>query len=174
MLEKEEPFLHHKISDKIKYFDPAFHSISPEGFNARLTFLHQCTRQGPTVGSSDSYTASNTANNLSFGRPPVCILRLGDFYYTKIIIDGISITFDPLVWDLNTEGIGVMPMIAKITMRFKFIGGSSLAGHITRLQNAVSFNYYANTEAYDNRSELALYDENGNISKLAANPILYD
>ena len=174
MLEKEEPFLHHKISDKIKYFDPAFHSISPEGFNARLTFLHQCTRQGPTVGSSDSYTASNTANNLSFGRPPVCILRLGDFYYTKIIIDGISITFDPLVWDLNTEGIGVMPMIAKITMRFKFIGGSSLAGHITRLQNAVSFNYYANTEVYDNRSELALYDENGNISKLAANPILYD
>lgn len=174
MLEKEEPFLHHKISDKIKYFDPAFHSISPEGFNARLTFLHQCTRQGPTVGSSDSYTASNTANNLSFGRPPVCILRLGDFYYTKIIIDGISITFDPLVWDLNTEGIGVMPMIAKITMRFKFIGGSSLAGHITRLQNAVSFNYYANTEVYDNRSELALYDENGNISKFAANPILYD
>ena len=166
MLEKEEPFLHHKISDKIKYFDPAFHSISPEGFNARLTFLQQCTRQGPTIGNSDNYTADNTANNLAFGRPPVCILRIGDFYYTKILIDSLNIDFDPLMWDLNTEGIGVMPMIANITINFKFIGGSSLAGHITRLQNALSFNYYANTEVYDNRSELAEYDENGNIIKL--------
>ena len=165
MLEKEEPFLHHKISDKIKYFDPAFHSVSPEGFNARLTFLQQCTRQGPTIGSSDNYTENNTANNLAFGRPPVCILRIGDFYYTKILIESLSINFDPMMWDLNSEGIGVMPMICDINMRFKFIGGSSLAGHITRLQNALSFNYYANTEVYDNRSELAEYDENGNITK---------
>ena len=166
MLEKEEPFLHHKISDKVKYFDPAFHSISPEGFNARLTFLQQCTRQGPTIGNSDNYTADNTANNLAFGRPPVCILRIGDFYYTKILIDSLNIEFDPLMWDLNTEGIGVMPMIANISINFKFIGGSSLAGHITRLQNALSFNYYANTEVYDNRAELAEYDENGNIVRL--------
>jgi len=166
MLEKEEPFLHHKISDKIKYFDPAFHSISPEGFNARLTFLQQCTRQGPTIGSSDNGNET-TANNLAFGRPPVCILRIGDFYYTKILIESLSFSFDPLMWDLNQEGIGAMPMIADINMRFKFIGGSSLAGHITRLQNALSFNYYANTEVYDNRSELAEYDENGNIVKFA-------
>lgn len=170
LLEKNEPFLHHKISDKIKYFDPAFHSISPEGFNARLTFLQQCTRQGPTIGNSDNGTET-TANNLSFGRPPVCILRIGDFYYTKILIDQISISFDPLMWDLNSEGIGVMPMIADINMRFKFIGGSSLAGHITRLQNALSFNYYANTEVYDNRSELADYDSSGNINKFKPNPL---
>ena len=165
MLEREDPFMHHKISDKIKYFDPAFHSISPEGFNARLTFLQQCTRQGPTIGSSDNYTENNTANNLAFGRPPVCILRIGDFYYTKILIEGLRISFDPLMWDLNQEGIGVMPMICDVNIRFKFIGGSSLAGHITRLQNALSFNYYANTEVYDNRSELAEYDENGNLAK---------
>ena len=72
-----------------------------------------------------------------------------------------------MLWDLNAEGIGVMPMIADITLRFKFIGGSSLAGHISRLQNAVSFNYYANTEVYDNRAELAEYDENGNLTKFA-------
>lgn len=167
MLEKEEPFLHHKISDKVKYFDPAFHSISPEGFNARLTFLQQCTRQGPTIGNSDNYTANNTANNLAFGRPPVCILRIGDFYYTKILIDSMTINFDPLMWDLNTEGIGVMPMIANVDLNFKFIGGSSLAGHIARLQNALSFNYYANTEVYDDRSELAEYDENGDLTKFA-------
>lgn len=167
MLEKEEPFLHQKISDKIKYFDPAFHSVSPEGFNARLTFLQQCTRQGPTVGNSDNHSADNTANNLAFGRPPVCILRIGDFYYTKILIENLSITYDPMLWDLNTEGIGVMPMIAEINMRFIFIGGSSLAGHISRLQNALSFNYYANTEVYDDRAELAKYDDAGNIIDFA-------
>jgi hypothetical protein len=167
MLELEEPFLHQKISDKVKYFDPAFHSISPEGFNARLTFLQQCSRQGPTCGSSDAYTNNNTANNLSFGRPPVCILRVGDFYYTKIIIESLTVDFDPLMWDLNAEGIGVMPMIANINMSFKFIGGSSLSGPISRLQNALSFNAYANTEVYDNRAELAEYDNNGNLVKFA-------
>ena len=168
LLEINDPVMHHKITDKIKYFDPAFHSISPEGFNARLTFLHQCTRQGPTVGRSD-YTSSS-ANNLSFGRPPVCILRVGDFYYTKIIINSIQITYDPLVWDLNTEGIGVMPMMANISIGFNFIGGSDLAGPISRLQNAISFNYYANTGVYDNRSEQALYDENGTLNKIKLFP----
>jgi hypothetical protein len=171
MLEVEEPFLHHKISDKVKYFDPAFHSISPEGFNARLTFLQQCSRQGPTCASSDPYTKNNTANNLAFGRPPVCILRIGDFYYTKIIIDSITIDFGDVMWDLNAEGIGVMPMIADINISFKYIGGSSLSGPISRLQNALSFNAYANTEVYDNRAELAEYDNNGNLTKFGANPI---
>lgn len=159
-LKTQDPVLHSLIADKIKYFDPAFHSISPEGFNSRLTFLHQCTRQGPTRGATDSNAA--TANNLAFGRPPVCVLRIGDFYYTKIIIQSMNITYDPLQWDLNQEGIGVMPMIAKVDLTFKFIGGSDLAGPISRLQNALSFNYYANTSVYDNRAEQIKYDKYGN------------
>ena len=170
LLEKEDPVMHSKITDKIKYFDPAFHSISPEGFNSRLTFLQQCTRQGPTVGASDPASTSNTANNLAFGRAPVCILRIGDFYYTRIIIHSLNIEYDPLVWDLNDEGIGVMPMMAKVSINFSFIGGSSLEGPISRLQNALSFNMYANTEVYDNRSEQAEYDENGKIKNLATYP----
>lgn len=154
-----EPLLRNEITKKIKYFDPAFHSISPEGFNARLTFLHQCTRQGPTIGGTDTQKG-NTANNLAFGRPPVCVLRIGDFYYTKIIITSLNIDYDPLVWDLNQEGIGVMPMIANIQLQFHFIGGSDLAGPISRLQNAISFNYYANTGVYDNRAEEILYGDN--------------
>ena len=160
-LEVNDHVLHSKITDKIKYFDPAFHSISPEGFNARLTFLQQCTRQGPTYAASDA-NPNGTANNMSFGRPPVCILRIGDFYYTKIIIDSMSIDYEQQ-WDLNHEGIGVMPMIANVSLNFKFIGGSSLSGPISRLQNALSFNAYANTEVYDNRAERAEYDENGNL-----------
>lgn len=166
-LEDSAPFLHGKIVDKIKYFDPAYHSITPEGFNARLTFLHQCTRQGSTVSAS-STKSNRTASNLSFGAPPICVLRIGDFYNTKIIIDSINITYDDLTWDLNDEGIGVMPMIADVTIGFKFIGGSDLAGPITRLQNAVSFNYYANTSVYDDRADTVKYDDNGNISEYNA------
>lgn len=171
LLEKNDPFLHHLIKDKIKYFDPAFHSISPEGFNARLTFLHQCTRQGSTIGSSDQ--GSTTAYNLAFGRPPICVLRLGDFYYTKIVINSISIQYETPQWDLNPEGIGVMPMFAKVSLNFVFLGGSDLAGPISRLQNAVSFNYYANTSVYDNRAEMVQYDPDGNGHEVKFKPYSY-
>ncbi len=159
LLDKEAPFLHHLISEKIRYFDPAFHSISPEGFNARLTFLHQCTRQGSTIEHGNPNEIS--AYNLAFGRPPVCVLRLGDFYYTKIIINNLSIQYEQPQWDLNPEGIGVMPMFAKINISFTFLGGSDLAGPIARLQNAVSFNYYANAGVYDNRAEMVEYNPDG-------------
>jgi hypothetical protein len=86
---------------------------------------------------------------------------LGDFYYTKIIISGLNIRYENPQWDLNPEGIGVMPMFANITINFTFLGGSDLAGPIARLQNAVSFNYYANTGVYDNRAEMVMYEDNG-------------
>lgn len=166
LLEEKDSTMYHKISDKIKFFNPAFHSITPEGFNARLTFLHQCTRQGPTIGATDNL-GIRTANNLAFGRPPVCILRIGDFFYTKIIIESLSINYEAsggLQWDLNQEGIGVMPSMAEVTLNFKFIGGSDLAGPIARLQNATSFNFYANTGVYDNRAEIADFDDNGKMT----------
>jgi hypothetical protein len=171
-----DPILRTKIKEKVKYFNPAFHSITPEGFNSRLTFLHQCTRQGPTCGNSDiNNSESKTANNLAFGRQPVCILRIGDFFYTRIIIKSISIDYDQgssIAWDINQEGIGVQPMYAKISISFSFIGGSDIAGPIARLQNAVSFNYYANTSVYDNRSEIAEYDDKGELFRYRTyNPI---
>ena len=148
----ENSILRNKIVEKVKYFDPAYHTITPEGFNSRLTFLHQCTRQGATNSASD--TNGNNVRNLSFGTPPICVLRIGDFYNTKIIIDSLSIDYDDTTWDLNDEGIGVMPMMAKIDMNFKFIGGSDLSGPISRLQNAVSFNYYANTKVYNDMADI--------------------
>jgi hypothetical protein len=144
-LKKTDKFIFDRFREKIQYFHPAFHSTTPEGLNSRLTFLHQCTRQGPT-------DTKNT-NNLAFGRPPVCILRVGDFYNTKIVIDSLSIDYEPLVWDLNPEGIGVQPMIANVSLSFKFIGAESLEGPINKLQNALSFNYYANTQVYEARAD---------------------
>ena len=160
-LEQEDKFVYDSISQKISFFHPAFHSITPEGFNSRLTFLQQCTRQGPTVyqngesGPTFDLNRSSDAvspDNLAFGSPPVCILRLGDFYYTKIILDSVNFGFDPLVWDLNPEGIGVQPMICTVDLNFAFIGGSSLQGPLSKLQNAVTYNFFANTQTYSPQS----------------------
>jgi hypothetical protein len=153
-----DSFVFDRFRDKIRYFHPAFHSTTPEGLNSRLTFLQQCTRQGPTTNSID-------ANNLAFGRPPVCILRIGDFYNTKIVIDSVAIDYEPLVWDLNPEGVGIQPMIANVNLSFKFIGGSSLMGPINKLQNALSFNYYANTHVYDPRADYIAKDEHSQYFK---------
>lgn len=161
MLRENDNIAYNRLVDKVKYFSPAFHSITPEGFNARLTFLHQCTRQGPTATTSDVSTGT-TAANLAFGRAPFCVLRLGDFLNTKIVIESVNITYPDAQWDLNPEGIGVQFMMAKVSMQIHILGGSDISAPIKRLQNAVSFNYYANTSIYDNRSDTAVYD-NGEI-----------
>lgn len=166
-LKKSDPLVFNKLMDKIKYFDPAFHSMTPEGFNARLTFLNQCTRQGNTITMSDFQ--GRTANNLAFGRPPFCVLRIGDFYNQMIVIDNISIDYNVsngIQWDMNTEGIGMQPLLAQINISFKFIGGGDLAGPIRRLQNAMSFNYYANTRLYDNRADRIRYKSEDNWKEI--------
>ena len=171
---KENTFIFDKLREKLKYFHPAFHSTTPEGFNARLTFLQQCTRQGPTMSSTDMNNPNRTSTNMSFGRPPICVLRIGDFYYTKVIFDSLNIAYEPLVWDLNEEGIGVQPMLANINMNFKFIGGSDLTGPISRLQNAITFNFFANTSVYDDRTDTNKIDEKTNSIRPLYNPYIYD
>ena len=163
-IETDDPFVFRTIKQKYQYFDPAFHSMSPEGFNARLNFLHQCTRQGHTISASEvsgnnSVKMAPTAGNLSFGRMPVCVLRIGDFINTRMIIQSMSITYsnDGISWDLNPEGIGVQPMFAKVSMGVVLIGGSALNMPVNRLQNANTFNYYANTGVYDGRADRVRY-----------------
>ena len=152
VIKETDPMVYDNIRDKIKYFNPAFHSMTPEGLNARLTFLQQCTRPGQTIPiiGPDGRPKYNDALNTSFGAPPVLVLRIGDFYHTKIIPSTLSITYEGL--DLNPEGIGIQPMLAKITLGFKIIGGMGLKEPVQELQNALSFNYYANTEIYDERA----------------------
>ena len=167
-LKKKDPLVFSKLMDKIKYFDPAFHSMTPEGFNARLTFLNQCTRQGNTITMSDNGNL-RTANNLAFGRPPFCVLRIGDFYNQMIVIDNINIDYNVsngIQWDMNSEGIGMQPLLAQVNISFKFIGGGDLAGPVRRLQNAMSFNYYANTRLYDNRADRVTYESDGNDKEI--------
>ena len=150
-LSKESPIIFDSLKQKLKYFSPAFHAMTPEGLNARLTFLQQCMRPGDTI-TKDVGIAGCDAKNTAFGRPPVSVLRIGDFYHTKIIINSLNISYDPLLWDLNPEGIGVQPMLAKVNISFKYIGGQGLRRYVDQLQNALTFNYYANTDVYDERT----------------------
>jgi len=154
-LEEDSPLAFKSLTEKIKYFHPAFHSMTPEGLNSRLTFLLQCVRPGDTIpvkGFADSVDIG--ARNTSFGPPPICVMRIGDFYHSKIIIRDVNITFDEAVWDLNPEGIGVQPMIANVSLQIAFIGGQGLDKPVERLQNALSSNFFANTEMYDERSTI--------------------
>ena len=135
-----------KSISKNNYY-PAFHTQTPEDFHRRLTFLQQCTRQGSAKHFNSEVDAAGTlrARNSVFGRQPICIMRVGDFMYTKVIIENVTVDYNETTWDMNPEGFGMQPMIAKITLQMKIIGGQSLEGPIDALQNAVSFNYYANS-----------------------------
>lgn len=158
-IKQDTPIVYDNLKQKLKFFQPAFHSITPEGLNSRLTFLQQCLRPGdtiPVVKEIDGGTILeyNNATNTAFGSPPVLILRVGDFYHTKIIPTTLSITYDDSPLDLNPEGIGIQPMIANVQLQFNFVGGHGLKTSIDKLQNALTFNYYANTEIYDDRADV--------------------
>jgi hypothetical protein len=156
-IKEETPMVYDNLKDKLKFFQPGFHSMTPEGLNSRLTFLQQCMRPGDTIPTQRTIDGATTndytdAVNTAFGAPPVLILRVGDFYNTKIIPTSLGITYEDL--DINPEGIGVQPMIANITMGFNFVGGSGLKESVDKLQNSLTFNYYANTEMYDDRADV--------------------
>ena len=156
-IKEETPMVYDNLKEKLKFFQPGFHSMTPEGLNTRLTFLQQCMRPGDTIPTIKSVGQKNelqynNAINTAFGAPPVLVLRVGDFYNTKIIPTGLQLTYEDL--DINPEGIGIQPMIANVTLNFNFVGGSGLKESVDKLQNALTFNYYANTEMYDDRADV--------------------
>ena len=154
VLEESDPVVFKSLKDKLKYFHPSFHSMTPEGLNSRLTFLLQCVRPGDTIPIKNISDNLDIVRNTSFGPPPICILRIGDFYNTKTIIRDVNITYDDSTWDLNPEGIGVQPMIANVNLSLSLIGGHGLDNPVDILQNALTSNFFANTEMYDERSKI--------------------
>ncbi len=163
MIQEENEFIYDSLKQKFKFFHPAFHAITPEGLNSRLTFLNQCVRPGATIPTvtdkNGTLNRAVDAKNTSFGSPPICVLRFGDFYHTKIAMDNVAFTYDENLLDLNPEGIGVQPMIATVSISFKFIGGQGLKEPVSQLQNALSFNFFGNTEMYDDRAIMTVTDK---------------
>jgi hypothetical protein len=148
-VEENTPLVFNSLKEKLKYFHPGFHSTTPEGLNSRLTFLLQCLRPSNTIPVKG---VSNNIRNTSFGPPPICVLRIGDFYNTKVIIRDVNLTYDDSPLDLNPEGIGVQPMIATVSLSISFIGGHGMEKPVEMLQNSLTSNFFANTEIYDDRA----------------------
>jgi hypothetical protein len=148
-IEENTPLVFNSLKEKLKYFHPGFHSTTPEGLNSRLTFLLQCLRPSNTIPVKG---VSNNIRNTSFGPPPICVLRIGDFYNTKVIIRDVNLTYDDSPLDLNPEGIGVQPMIATVSLAISFIGGHGMEKPVEMLQNSLTSNFFANTEIYDDRA----------------------
>lgn len=150
-----------KGSGYMDTFIPTYHSQTPYDFHNRLTFLNQCVRPGRTLNSSDKqYVPTNSV----FGKQPVIILRLGDFLHTKLIITNLDIKYEQL-WDLNPNGHGVQPMVAKVNLAVKIIGGQSLATPIAQLQNAISTMFYANSTFRPKGQEFNPFGDNKQIDK---------
>jgi hypothetical protein len=131
---------------------PAFHSYTPEDYSRRLTFMRQLARPGNSIVSTIDNNGIPLVKNSVFGRPPISILRIGDFIHTKCIIENINYTYET-PWDMNPEGMGMQPMIARIDMSIKLVGGQSMETHIDVIQNAESFNHYANSTFFGNADD---------------------
>jgi hypothetical protein len=87
LVKETDPMAYDSLKSSLKYFNPAFHSMTPEGLNSRLVFLNQCVRPGRTIPTKQENldTFVTDSFNTNFGTPPILILRVGDFYNTKIV-----------------------------------------------------------------------------------------
>jgi outer membrane protein OmpA-like peptidoglycan-associated protein len=120
------------------YLAPVYHSQTPYDLYERHEFLIQCTRPGNTVAQKE-----DVGSNSLYGRAPVCILRLGDFVHSKILIKDVSIDYQETKWDMNPEGMGMRPLLAKVSLDITLLGGQSLQGPINALLTATDSGYDA-------------------------------
>ena len=79
----------------------------------------------------------------------------------------LSYSENGMQWDLNPEGVGVQPMYVRVNLGLIIIGGQALNSPVNRLQNAQTFNDYANTGVYDDRADRVTIDDNGKLSYLS-------
>jgi hypothetical protein len=124
--------------EKLNTFTPSFNSQTPFDFTKRYVFLHQLTRPSKLNNIT-------SVDNTVFGRMPVFVIRYGDFIYSKAIARSINFDIQESTWDLNPEGMGVIPLMCNITMDLTLLGGQSLAGPIDRIQTANDSSFIANT-----------------------------
>ncbi len=94
-LKETDPLVFGSLVEKLKYFQPGFHSTTPEGLNSRLTFLQQCLRPGETIKVFDENKneVTDLSSNTAFGKPPICMLRIGDCFHTKMVVENVNFSY---------------------------------------------------------------------------------
>jgi hypothetical protein len=84
-------------------------SLSLSSMYSLIEFLHACTRP--------------RYNGTSFAASPILKLTLGDFIKDQTcIIDTLNVSYDPLIWDMQTS---VAPRFAHINMTGMFFGAKT-------------------------------------------------
>lgn len=126
--------------DNVDYFASVFHSQTPYDLHKRVQFLKQLMYPGDT-----NEKINQIGSNSLFGRMPVCVMRIADWFHSKVFVNSLNFDLTESTWDTNPEGMGMQPMFLKVTMDVTVIGGMSLKSPINRLQTATDFNHVANS-----------------------------
>jgi hypothetical protein len=93
-------------------FQPAFFSGDKVDFVRKAEFLSKLTRPSASPEQPDT--------GFSFTKPPVCHIRLGDWWDHDIIVNSVSFDYAEAPWTI--DGGKVQPMWASVTINFNIIG----------------------------------------------------
>ena len=126
-------------------FQPAFLSGSKVDFKRRMEFLSKLTR--PASNASGVKKNSETGkweggSGFSFTKPPVCHIRLGDWFNHDIIINSVSYDYSDAPWTTNLDAGRVQPMWANVTINFNIVGPAGDSGGVP-LTSTDAEGYYA-------------------------------
>ena len=102
-----------RIAEMVKSlaFQPAFFSGDKIDFRRKMDFLAKLTRPAK----------SDDCSGFSFTKPPVCRIKLGDWWDNDVVFDSVNYSYENAPWTLDNTGV-VQPMWATVNMSFKFIG----------------------------------------------------
>jgi hypothetical protein len=110
-----------RISEMIKSlaFQPAYFSGNLIDFKRKMEFLSKLTRPARNI---------NDEGGFSFTKPPVCHLRLGDWFNHDIIVNSVSYDYADSPWTL-VDGQN-QPMWASISVNFNIVGPAGESGGV--------------------------------------------
>ncbi len=91
-------------------FQPTFFSGDKYDFRERLRFIQKSTKPAKNL----------VGRGFAFTRPPLCHLRLGDWFNHDIIINTVSYNYENSPWTFDRDG-KVQPMIVSIQMNFNIV-----------------------------------------------------
>jgi len=111
-----------RINEMLKSltFQPAYFSGNLIDFKRRMEFLSKMTRPANNMNSSDGF---------SFTKPPVCHMRLGDWFNHDIIVNSVSYDYSNAPWTLDDKGMN-QPMWASVTVSFNIVGPAGDSGGV--------------------------------------------
>ena len=139
--EYDDGYIESKPSDNLKrinnmleglLFQPAYFSGNLVDFKRRMEFLSKMTRPAnntPNMKLNDTTGQWEGGSGFSFTKPPVCHMRLGDWFNHDIIVNSVSYDYSNAPWTLDDNGKN-QPMWASVTVSFNIVGPAGNSGGV--------------------------------------------